>query len=127
MSQHWYAFFFALVNLAIIVLLNRYYLKVHRFFPFTIYADNEKMVGRNFFLSKKAIEIKYSEIKNISGGMFAGMPSRPVYLHGVNGSILIGFYARNNKFPKLFETILKNISEELYRELLQQIKKHHQK
>ena len=115
---HWFAVFFAFVNLVLIYALNKYYLKTYRFFPFKIYINNEKMVCENFMMSKKKIEIKHSEIKKINGGIFSGLPTRPIYLYDSKGNLLVGFYTHNEKYRTLLKTILKNVSEELYQELL---------
>ncbi len=121
---HWYALIFVIINSAIIISLNKYYVKMYRYFPFCVYADNERMVCKNFLFSKKELEIKHSEIKNIEGGIFNGMPSRPIYIYGSDGKLLIGFYSRSGQFSKLLSTILKNVREELYQDILGKINRY---
>ena len=120
---HWYITFFFIINVAILVSLNKYFIKTYRFFPFQIIADNQKMICSKFFLNKKQIEIKYSDIKKIEGGILSDRLTKPIYLLDVNGKILLGFYSHTGVFSKLLETIIKNVNEDLYQQLLTRMKK----
>lgn len=122
MQQHWYAIFFIIINSAIIISLNRYYVKTYRCFPFTISADNEKMLCSNFFLSKKIVGIKHSDIDSITGGIFSGFPARPVYIHDAVQNTTIGIYVQTEEFKNLLKVIIKNIPQKLYDELLGKMK-----
>ena len=121
-SQHWYWSIFIFINLGIIFLLNRYYLQTYYTFPSTIYSDNEKLICQDFLVNDRRVEIKHSEIKKIRGGIFSGMTSRPVYIYDSKDNLILGFYAHNKQFRMLLETILKNVPEELYQELLKKMK-----
>jgi len=120
---HWYITFFFIINVAILISLNKYFIKTYRFFPFQIIADNQKMICSKFFLNKKQIEIKYSDIKKIEGGILSDRLTKPIYLLDVNGKILLGFYSHTGVFSKLLETIIKNVNEDLYQQLLTRMKK----
>jgi hypothetical protein len=120
---HWYFVFFAAINLAIVVWLNRYYIKTYRQFPYTISADNEKLICSNFFSSKRVIEIEFKNIDKINGGIFSGYQTRATYIHDAKQNITIGFYFNAGKFNELLMTILKNVNEELYQQLIDKIKK----
>jgi hypothetical protein len=120
---HWYVIFLFIINVAILVSLNKYFIKTYRFFPFQIIANNQKMICSNFFLNKKQIEIKYSDIKKIEGGILSDRLTKPIYLLDVNGKILLGFYSHTGVFSKLLETIIKNVNEDLYQQLLTRMKK----
>ncbi len=102
-------------------MINRFYLTSYRLFPFRIKSDDSGIVCENFFLTKKAIRINFEDIDSISGGMFAGFQTRPVYLHDSRQKLAVGFFAQG-EFRELLKVILKNINEDLYKELLQKIK-----
>ncbi len=118
LQQHWYAIFFIIINSAIIILLNKYYLKTYGLFPFTISVDNEKMVCSNFFLKKSIVEIKHSEIDSITGGIFSGYPARPIYIHDAIHNTTIGVYVQTEGFKSLLKIILRNVPQNLYDELV---------
>lgn len=120
---HWYFVFFAVINLAIIIWLNRFYFKTYRSFPFVIFADNEKIISSDFFLNTKVIEIRLINIDQISGGIFSGFTTRPTYIHDGTQNITIGFYSSSGNFNELLMTIIKNVNEDLYQQLITKIKK----
>lgn len=121
--SHWYYIFFVAINLAIIVWLNRYYIKTYKQFPYTISADNEKLICSDFFLSKRVIEIELKNIDKINGGIFSGYQTRPTYIHDVEQNITIGFYSNAGKFNELLMTIIKNVDEKLYQQLIDKIRR----
>ena len=90
-------------------------------FPFEISSDNEKIICTNFLLSKKVIELRIDDIDKLTGGIFSGYPTRPVYLYNTKQNITIGIYANVGKFPELLKTILQNVKEDLYKDLLKKI------
>lgn len=122
MFAKWYFVFPALINLIIIIILNKYYIKTYRLFPFSIIADNEKIICGNFFLSDKKFEIKHADIDKLSGGIFSGYPTRPIYIHDGRQNITIGFYSHVGNFQKLTTKILQNIPKKLYDELMDNVR-----
>ncbi len=122
MILHWYYAFFVLINLGILILLNRYYFKTYKSFPFTIRINNEKMICSNFFLSKRSVEIHHCNIGSIYGGIFDGHHSGPIYVNDSKQNIIIGFYQQAGQFPQMFKIILQNINEELYNTLKEKVK-----
>jgi len=119
--QKWYYIFVALLNVGIIYLVNRFYLTSYKSFPFRIRSDETGITCENFFLSKKTLRIEFANIDGISGGMFSGWNTRPVYIHDSKQKINIGVFAQG-EFKELLKVILKNINEELYKELLSKMK-----
>ncbi len=122
MFEKWYFVFFALINGFFIFIINKYFIKTYRLFPFKIEADNEKLVCHNFLMSKKEIKINHSDIENITGGIFSGFPTRPIYIYDGEQKITIGFYSHVGKFQNLLTVILKNIPQPLYNRLLEGMK-----
>ncbi len=121
--QKWYFIFPIIINAGLIFLLNRFYYKTYKLFPFFIQADNKKIICRNFFLSKKVLEIKYEDIDNIDGGIFNGYPTRPIYLRDGKHGVTIGFYSYIGDFRKLITKLLQNIPQDLYDELAKKLNK----
>lgn len=119
--QKWYYIFVALLNVVIIYLINRFYLNSYKTFPFRIRSDETGITCENFFLSKKTLRIEFADIDGISGGMFSGWNTRPVYIHDSRRKISIGVFAQG-EFKELLKVILKNINEYLYKELLSKMK-----
>lgn len=119
--QKWYYIFVALLNVGIIHLINRFYLNSYKTFPFRIRSDETGITCENYFLSKKSLRIEFSDIDGISGGMFSGWNTRPVYIHDSRQDISIGFFAQG-EFKELLKVVLKNINEELYKDLLSKMK-----
>lgn len=119
--QKWYFALIALFNVLLIFMINRFYLTSYRRFPFRIKSDTEGIICENFFLSKKKIRINFEDIDSISGGMFAGFQTRPVFLHDSKQKTTIGFFAQG-EFRELLKVVLKNINEDLYKELLEKLK-----
>lgn len=112
-----------LINALLIYLINRFYLRMYKYFPFQIQADNEKMVCADFFMSNKQIEIKHSEIADIKGGIFSGSQIKPLYILDKNGGIIIGINPHLKGYNKLVTIILSNVSQKLYHDLLDRSKK----
>jgi hypothetical protein len=122
MNLYWYYVIFVIINLGILILLNRYYFRTYKSFPFTIRINNEKMICSNFFLSKRSVEVYHCNINNIYGGIFDGYRGGPVYMNDSKQNITIGFYQQAGQFHQMFRIILQNINEELYNTLKEKVK-----
>lgn len=124
LSVHWYYIFFTILNSAIIIWLNKYYIKMYRSFPFSISIDidNNKLICSDYFFSRQIIEIKMDDIDSIKGGIFSGYPTRPTYIRDARQDITIGFYSGSGKFNELLLMILKSIKEDLYQQLIERVK-----
>ena len=120
---HWYFIFFIAINSAIILWLNKYYVKTYKQFPFSITADNERMLCSDFLFTPKTLEINLADIDNITGGVFNGYPTRPTYIHDGRQNLTIGFYSSSGKLNELLLIIIKNINEDLYQQLIDKMKK----
>lgn len=121
--SQWYFIFFAAINSAIIIWLNKYYIRTYKIFPFIISADNEKLICSDFLMSPKIIEIPILNIDKITGGIFSGYPTRPTYIHDAEQNITIGFYSNAGNFNELLMTVIKNVNEKLYQQLIEKIRK----
>ncbi|KAF0152159.1 MAG: hypothetical protein FD143_1256 [Ignavibacteria bacterium] len=119
--QNWYYIFLALLNVLIVILINNFYINSYKHFPFLVFIDDKGISCSNFFLSRKKIRINYEDISGISGGMFTGWNLRPVYIYDAKQGIKIGFFT-HGKFKELLKTVLQNINEDVYNELLARMK-----
>lgn len=115
--SYWYYIFFTLINLLLLFSLNKYYIKTYKLFPFEISADNEKIICTNFLFGNKKIELRIEDIDRLTGGIFSGYPTRPIYIYDSKQNITIGLYANVGKFPELLKIILQNVKEDLYKDL----------
>lgn len=119
--KDWVYFFPLLIHAGLIYIVNRFYLKIYKYFPFIIYADNEKMICKDFMNKRKVVEIKHSEIRSIEGGIFSGNLMRPVYIKASGGRV-IGLNQHLKNFNGLLTIILSNIPKSLYDRLLKEMK-----
>lgn len=111
-----------LINVLLIFVINKFYIKMYKYFPFKIEADNEKLVCSDFFMSNKRIEIRHSEISDIKGGIFSGSQIKPLYILHKDGETMIGINPHLKGYNKLVTMILSNISQKLYNDLLDRSK-----
>ncbi|OGU59668.1 MAG: hypothetical protein A2V66_13480 [Ignavibacteria bacterium RBG_13_36_8] len=122
-SEKWYYILPVLINALVIYILNRFYFKVYKYFPFKIFIDNERMVCSDFTLSDKEIKVKLVDIDKITGGIFSGKLTHPYYIHERRHNITLGFFQHIKNFNGLLTIILSNIEKKLYHTLLDDMKK----
>ena len=117
-TKMWYVIFPLLINLAIIYFLNRHYFHTYKTFPCKIEIDNEKMICSNFLIGNRILEIRLKDIDNITGGIFSGNLARPIYTVIIEQNIKIGISQHIKNYNRLLTTILSNVTQELYNDLL---------
>jgi hypothetical protein len=111
-----------IVNLGIIYFLNRHYFNLYKIIPYTIEADDEKIVCSDFILSQKKITIYYSEISSLTGGTFDNKISGIMKICDEKSNVCIGFYHRLKNSNKLATIILSKVKRDIYDEVLEKIK-----
>lgn len=109
------------VHLLIISVMNRYYFRAYKTFPYKIEADNEKMKCSNFIFNERTIEFRLDEIEEITGSIFSGTPARPLYIKIPKREITIGINQHLTNYNKLLTIILSNVKHELYNSLLEKM------
>lgn len=112
-----YLVFSALLNLTVIYLTNRYYYKTYKSLPFIITVEADKLTATNFMLHKKVVEIKYSDIDNISGGVFGYNPKGIITIHDGEHNVSIAIHPSIIDVNKLLKIILDRINRELRDEM----------
>lgn len=120
-QQHWFYILSAIIHAVLLFILNRFYIRSYKLFPYTILIDNEKMICKNYFLSRKEVVVKHSDIDKIEGGIFSGNSARPLYIHDGKNDVTIGIRQHLTGFNTVVTIILSNIKQELYKELLGKI------
>ncbi len=119
--KDWKFIFPLLINIILLYVVNKYYLKIYKLFPFKIDADNRELHCTDFMIKNRVEKIKIIDIDKIEGGIFSGRNYAPLYIEW-NGN-KIGISPHMKDFNKLLTIILTNIKKELYEELLESIKK----
>ena len=120
--DNWIFVFPLVINTLVIYLLNRFFLRAWKQFPFSFEMDNEKMILSDFMNKEKVIEIKHSEIDKIYGGVLTGQPTRPVYFEVTKRNLKIGLFHHVKGMSKILTIVLSNVPKELYKELLNNAK-----
>ncbi|MCF8240371.1 MAG: hypothetical protein K9J16_03225 [Melioribacteraceae bacterium] len=110
-----------IINIMLIILINRFYFKMYKYFPHKISADNSKIICTDFLNKEKKLVISHSSIKKITGGIFSKNAGRPIYITDSEGN-MIGIQPHLKDFNKLLTIILSNINKPLYDELLEKLK-----
>ncbi|NLT51510.1 MAG: hypothetical protein GXX85_11390 [Ignavibacteria bacterium] len=119
----WFFIFPLIIHLLLFYIIIRFYVKIKEYFPFKIEINSEKIVCENFLGKKDNVEIKFTEIEDISGGIFNGNYSRPIYITAADGKIKIGIYRHLKNYNELLKIILSSVSKELYNDLLKKMEK----
>ncbi|MBL1213942.1 MAG: hypothetical protein HND52_11345 [Ignavibacteriae bacterium] len=122
LSKSWFWVILAIVQALLIFFVNRYYWRSYKSFPYKIEADNEKLICSNFFMSRKKVEVKLSDIELLRGGIFSSSLTKPIFLKIKNHDSEIGFHYHLKNYNKLLTLILSNIDQELYNSLLEKMK-----
>ncbi len=120
MTYDWKYVLPALLNIIIIYILNRFYLKMYKLFPYKIEADDKKIVFSDFFFQKKEITMYYKDITDIKGGIFSGKPAKPIYILDKNDNI-IGINQHLKDFNAFLTILLSHIPKDLYIKVLKDI------
>ena len=118
MMQKWYYVFPFLLNLIIIIALNRHYFRTYKLFPFRIDANNHKLICSDYFNKSKHIEINLYDIDEIEGGVISGTPAKPIYIHDDKNDVVVGISPHLKDSNKLVTIILSNVNQDLYDHVL---------
>ncbi len=117
-DKYWYPL---VVNVLILVVLNIFYFRMYKYFPFVIEMDDEKMVCKNFMNKRKEVEIKFADVKKIEGGIFSGRAVNPIYIYDGRNKVVVGVNPHLNDFNRFLALLLSKIDRELYKSLLGRI------
>jgi energy-coupling factor transporter transmembrane protein EcfT len=118
-STSWVSMLMVFLYSVLLVVVNKFYFRAYKTFPYKIDIDNEKMICSNYFFSDKILEVKLADIESITGGVFSNSMTKPLYLK--TSDDVVGFHYHLKNYNKLVTIILSNIKQELYNRLLQKI------
>ncbi len=121
-TESWFSVASAVIHAALIIIINRYYFKSYKVFPYKIEIDNERMICSDYTFTNKKVELKLKEIDKISGGIFGRSSTRPLYIYDSSNNTKIGVHQHLKKFNELLTIILSNVPQELYNDLLEKVK-----
>lgn len=121
MFREWIYVFPFLLNLVIIIVLNRHYIRTYKFFPFRIDINNGKMICKDYFKKSKEVEINLADIDEIEGGVLSGTPAKPIYIHDAKNDVVVGISPHLKNSNKLVTIILSNINKPLYDQVLKRM------
>jgi hypothetical protein len=121
MLTNWKFIFPLIITVIMLYVLNRFYFRMYKSFPFKIEIDNEKMICYDFVLNDRKVEIYHSDIKEITGGIFSGRAYMPLYIK--TDEVKLGISPHIKDYNKLLTIILTNITKDLYTFLLEKINK----
>lgn len=110
-----------LIVLTLMYFLNKHYLLLYKIIPYRIDADNEKLTATKFIFSKKKAEIFYSDISDLTGGIFDGRISGVMRIYDGRTKLSIGFFNKIRNTDKLQTLILSKIRRELYDKVVEKI------
>jgi hypothetical protein len=103
-----------------IYFLNRFYFTLYKIVPFRIYADENRIICKNFLLPHRREEITFKEIQSLSGGKFEGRLNGIMKINS-KSNVSIGFYHNMNN-AKEFETfILSKVDKKVYDEVVNRV------
>jgi hypothetical protein len=121
-TESWFSVASALIHAVIIIIINRYYFKSYKVFPYKIEINNDRMICSDYTFTNKIVELELNKIDKISGGIFGRASTRPLYIYNNEHNIKIGIHQHLKKFNELLTIILSNVRQELYNDLLEKIK-----
>jgi len=109
------------VILILIYLINKRYLFLYQVVPYKITADEEKLICSNFFLSNKVTIIYYTDVENLSGGIFSGKLKGLMKVFDGKSKICIGFFDRIKNAKGLQTIILSKVNSEVYNKVVESV------
>lgn len=112
----------ALINLLIVYAINKYYIGTYKELPFEITIEADKLIASNFMFGKKAVEIKYNDIDEITGGVFGYNPKGLIYVHDGENNLSISIHPSIENADRLLRLILSRVKKELCDEAVKKLK-----
>ncbi|MDO8550958.1 MAG: hypothetical protein Q7S39_12525 [Ignavibacteria bacterium] len=107
--------------LILIYFINKRYLFLYQVVPYKITADEEKLTCGSFFLSNKETIIYYTDIENLSGGIFSGKLKGLMKVYDGKSKICIGFFDKIKNVKSLQTLILSKVNSEVYNRVVESV------
>ncbi len=107
--------------LILIYLINKRYLFLYKVVPYKIIADEEKITCSGFFLSKHETIIYFSDVENLSGGIFSGRLKGLMKVYDKKSKVCIGFFDKIKDVKSLQTLILSKVNAEVYNKVIESV------
>jgi hypothetical protein len=101
--------------------MNWYYIKRYKYFPNKIQIDKDNLICSDFIWKNRTVIIPFSNISELSGGVFDGKIWKPMYIFDKSQNVKIGFTDKIRNVKDLATTILVKIKKERYDELMKNL------
>ena len=99
-------------------MVNKTFLTYYKILPYSIEADDEKMICSDFLFSNKIVKIYFKDIDMLRGGVFSGRSSGIMKLRDSKSNLQVGFSQKIKNSEKLIALILSKVSKDLYNEVI---------
>ncbi len=113
----------ALINAVIIFLAWRYYYSTYRLLAFKVICGKETIKAAGFIPGVKEMEIKYSDIDGISGGVFGYNDKGLIFIHDGEHNVSFGIHPSIEDVNSLLRYIIERLNPDLKEEITARIKK----
>lgn len=117
----------ALINAAIIYLAGKYYYTTYRLLAFKITCGADSVKATGFIPGVKDVEVKYSDIDNISGGVFGYNDKGLIFIHDGEHNVSFGIHPSIGEVNTLLRYIIERLNPDLKEEITARIKKKEEK
>ncbi|HEX2982535.1 MAG TPA: hypothetical protein VHO28_03220 [Ignavibacteriales bacterium] len=111
----------ALFHAFFIIVMNWYYIKRYKYFPNKIQIDKDNLICSDFIWKNRTVTIPFSNISELSGGVFDGKIWKPMYIFDKSQNVKIGFTDKMRNVKDLATTILVKIRKDKYDELMKNL------
>lgn len=113
----------ALFVLGALILANKYFYNTYKKVPFIITCEKECIKASGFMPGKKPVDIFYSDIDYISGGVFGLNSKGIIYIHDGRQNLEIGIHPDIQGVDELLKFILNRVNKELRDELTEKLRR----
>ena len=113
----------ALINGAIIYLAWKYYYTTYRLLAFKVECGKDSVKASGFIPGIKVMEIKYSDIDGIYGGVFGYNDKGLIFIHDGANNVSFGIHPSIEDVNSLLRYIIERLNTDLKEEITARIKK----
>ncbi len=111
----------AIINMAILYIIFRFYNRIRKNIPFVIEINNGEITGYGYLMNKKILKENIKDIIKIDGGIFSGKPASPVLIYFKDGEIF-GVLPHLKNYTDFISEILQKVDKKIHDETVLKIK-----
>lgn len=109
------------VSLLFIVILNRQYVMMYKIVPFRIEAYDDRLVCSKFIFRKKKIEIYFSDIERLYGGIYEGKLRGILKVYDGKQKVTVGYFSTIKNSNTLGTILLSKVKKPVYDKVIDKI------